>query len=245
MRGLMSLVLMDLKLSLRNVVATFFTFAFPVLMVLLFGSLYGNAPVPAAGGAGVMDRAVAGYAVALVMGSAAFVGLPVEVAARRQNGVLRRFRVTPLSPMAVMASLIVVNTIVCAAGSVTLVAAGFLAWGARLPSDLLVLPAFLLCAGSLLALGLLIAGAATSVKAALAVSMALFYPMMFLSDGTIPVQYLPAGLRSIAWFLPMNWAVRLLRGVWLGQGWDIPASGVLLVILVVGGTLSVLLLRRE
>jgi ABC-2 type transport system permease protein len=228
------------------VVATFFTFAFPVLMVLLFGSMYGNAPEHAAGGVGAMDRAVVGYAVALVIGASAFVGLPVEVAARRQNGVLRRFRVTPLSPAAVIASQIVVTVVVCAAGIVVLATAGFLVWGARPPSDLLALiPAFLLCASSLSALGMLVAGAARSVKASLAVSIALFYPMIFLSDGTIPVQYLPESLQKVAWFLPMSWAVRLLRGVWLGQGWDIAASCVLLGMLVFGGALAALLLRRD
>ena len=97
MSGFAMLTWIDLKLSLRNVIATFFTLAFPVLMILLFGAMYGNAPEANYRGFGAMDAAVPGYAATLVIGSAAFMGLPIELASRRQSGVLRRLRASPLS----------------------------------------------------------------------------------------------------------------------------------------------------
>ena len=245
MRGLLTLVVTDLKLSLRNVIATFFTFAFPVLMLLLFGAMYGNAPDPRSG-LGIMDCAIPGYAVALILGSAGFMGLPIELAARRQNGVIRRFRVTPLSTSALLASLVSVNLVASIAGTLVLVAVGALAWGAKLPvAPLALVPAFLLCAGSQFALGMAIAGALRSVRATLAVCMAIFYPMMFLSGGTIPVQYLPPALQKVTAFLPMSWAVTLLQDAWFGRGWDLRAVAVLLSVLALGGAVASLLLRRE
>ena len=125
MNAMISLAWVDLKLALRNVIATFFTFVFPVLMVLLFGAMYGNAP-SSAGLPGAMDRAVPGYVVALVIGSAAFMGLPIELVSRRQSGVLRRFRLTPVPAWTPLVSLVVVNVVVCIAATVlalTIVAA--------------------------------------------------------------------------------------------------------------------------
>ena len=146
MNGMVNLAWVDLKLSLRNVVGTFFTFVFPVLMILLFGAMYGN--VPASGAVlGAMDRAVPGYVVALVIGSAAFMGLPIELVSRRQSGVLRRFRLTPVPAWTPLVSLVVVDLVVCISATALLVVTGALAWHTRLPSNLFLLfPAFLLCA---------------------------------------------------------------------------------------------------
>jgi ABC-2 type transport system permease protein len=239
MTAFLHLAGIDLKLYLRNPLATFFTLAFPALMLLLFGAMYGNAT-------GAMDVSLPGYSVALVIGSAAFMGLPIELAARRQNGVLRRFRATPLSAAAVLGSQLVVNVVVAALGIAVLLVVGSVAWGVRLPVDpLLLVPAFLLCSTSQMALGLVIASAVRTVKAALAVCMAVFYPMMFLSGGTIPMQFMPAALQRVSGWLPMSWGVQLLRGVWLGRGWDLAASAALAGVIVAGAALAALLLRRE
>ena len=245
MNAMISLAWVDLKLALRNVIATFFTFVFPVLMVLLFGAMYGNAPA-SAGLPGAMDRAVPGYVVALVIGSAAFMGLPIELVSRRQSGVLRRFRLTPVPAWTPLVSLVVVNVVVCIAATAVLVATGAVAWHARLPSNLLLfIPAFFLCAASLFSVGVFIASVVRSTPAALAVGMALFYPMMFLSGGTIPIDYLPDSLRAVTPFLPMTWAVRLLSDVWLTSRWDAMSTGVLALVMTVCTAGALLLTRTE
>jgi ABC-2 type transport system permease protein len=245
MNGMVNLAWVDLKLSLRNVIGTFFTFVFPVLMILLFGAMYGNVPASRAA-LGAMDRAVPGYVAALVIGSAAFMGLPIELVSRRQSGVLRRFRLTPVPAWTPLVSLVVVDLVVCISATALLVVTGVLAWHTRLPSNLFLLfPAFLLCAVSLFSIGVLIASLVRSTRAALAVGMALFYPMMFLSGGTIPVDLLPDSLQAITPFLPMTWGVRLLGAVWLESRWDLPSTGILVIILAVCATGSLLLTRTE
>ena len=105
--------------------------------------------------------------------------------------------------------------------------------------------AFLLCAASLFSVGVLIASLVRSTRAALAVGMALFYPMMFLSGGTIPIDYMPDALRAVSPFLPMTWAVRLLGGVWLGSRWDALSTGVLALVLAGCAAATLLLTRAE
>jgi ABC-2 type transport system permease protein len=112
--------------------------------------------------------------------------------------------------------------------------AGSLAWHVRLPAHpLLLAPAFLLCCASQYSLGFLIASLVRPVKTVLAVSMAVFYPMMFLSGGTIPLQFLPVVVQDISRFLPMTWTVRLLKDLWFDAGWNVTAVAVL------GGVLAV------
>ena len=234
MTALAALTWIDVKLSLRNILATFFTLAFPVLMLLLFGSMYGNTPSAMLGGHGSMDVSIPGYIATLVIGSTAFMSLPIELAGRREKGILRRFRATPLSPASVLASQVLTNLLFTVLGMVLLLVAGSLAWHVRLPAHpLLLAPAFLLCCASQYSLGFLIASLVRPVKTVLAVSMAVFYPMMFLSGGTIPLQFLPVVVQDISRFLPMTWTVRLLKDLWFDAGWNVTA------VVVLGGVLAV------
>ena len=98
MKSLLKLTFIDLKLYLRNYIASFFTLVFPLLMLVLFGSIYGNQPLPMFGGHGTVDITVPGYIATLVIGTTAFLSLPVDLALQRQLGVLRRMRATPLRP---------------------------------------------------------------------------------------------------------------------------------------------------
>jgi ABC-2 type transport system permease protein len=234
MTALFALTWIDVKLSLRNYIATFFTLAFPVLMLFLFGGMYGNTPNPIFDGYGTMDVTVPGYIAALVIGSTAYMGLPIELASRREKGILRRFRATPLSPAHVLASQVLVNLLFSVVGAVCLLAAGSLAWHVRLPArPLSLVPAFLLCCVSQYSLGFLITSLVRPAKAVLAVCMALFFPMQFLSGGTIPLQLLPKVVQDISLFMPMTWTVRLLKDLWFDAGWNLTAVAVLGGLLVV------------
>jgi ABC-2 type transport system permease protein len=236
----------DLKLYLRSWIASFFTMAFPVLMLFLFGAMYGNDPSPIFGGYGSMDVAVPGYIASLVIGSNAFMTLPLELASRRQQGVLRRMRATPLVPSAVLVSQLIVNLLMSLVGATLLVFAGILAFHIQTPVKLLsVLPGFLISCVSLFSVGLLIAALAPNINTARAACFLIFYPMMFLSGGTIPLQFLPETIQRASRFLPLTYAVDLLKGIWLNNTWDLTALLVLSGILVISLTLASLFFRWE
>ena len=98
MRGLTQLTVMNFKLYLREPIATFFTLAFPPLLVLLFGAMYGNDPSPLYGGYGTMDITMPAYT-ALILGTIGLLGVPITTSGYREQGVLRRFRATPMRPL--------------------------------------------------------------------------------------------------------------------------------------------------
>jgi ABC-2 type transport system permease protein len=64
------------------------------------------------------------------------------------------------------------------------------------------------------------------------IGMVVFYPMMFLSGAGIPIEVMPDSVRRISDFLPLTYAVRLLKGLWFGTAW----SGLLLETAVLAGT---------
>jgi ABC-2 type transport system permease protein len=246
MKSLAKLTLIELKLYSRNYIAVFFTFAFPLLMLFLFGGIYGNEPAAIFGGHGSVDITIPGYIATIVIGTTAFISLPMDIAVQRQLGVLRRYRATPLAPASVLASKLVTNLIVSLLGSGLLLAAGAIFYHAVLPANFaVILLGMLLCSLSLYAVGFALASAIRSVNAVRAVTLAVFYPMMFISGGSLPEQFLPATVRTISKALPMTYTVSLLKDLWFGQGWDLLAVGVLLGFLAVGAVISLRLFRWE
>jgi ABC-2 type transport system permease protein len=77
------------------------------------------------------------------------------------------------------------------------------------------------------------------------IGMVIFYPMLFLSGAGMPIELLPDSIRRISAFMPLTYAVNLLRGMWFGEAWSahLLDVAVLLAMLVVIGGLAVRLFR--
>jgi hypothetical protein len=85
------------KLFLRNPFSAFFALAFPLMFLLLFGSLNGNEPIGARGGIRFAQFLTPGLLVFAVV-STCYTGLAVGVAMNRDLGILKRIRGTPCPP---------------------------------------------------------------------------------------------------------------------------------------------------
>lgn len=246
MDSLIKLTYIDMKLYFRNTVAIFFTLVFPLLMLVLFGGIYGNEPTEIFGGYGSVDLTVPGYIATIVIGTTAFMGLPMDLSTQRQLGVLRRMRATPLHPGIVLASKMISNLIISFIGMALLVIAGRIIFQSYLPVNWpTVLLGILLISISLYALGLAMASLVRSANAARAVSFAVFFPMMFLSGGTLPGQFLPEAMRLVGKALPLTYSVNLLHDLWFGQGWDLTAVLVLAGFMAAGIIISVRFFKWE
>jgi ABC-2 type transport system permease protein len=99
MRRMWKLFVMQFKLYLREPVAFFFTLAYPTMLLLLFGFIYGNQPDIEFWGRefGTVDASVPAYA-GIIIGTVALMGIPIDTATSRETGILRRYRATPLHP---------------------------------------------------------------------------------------------------------------------------------------------------
>jgi len=247
MRGFGKLLLAQAKLFLREPAATFFTIVFAPMLLLLFGTIYGNKPNPFFGGRGMVDVSVPSY-IAIIIISVGFMGIPIATASSREAGVLRRFRMTPLRPAAYIASNIVSYYAMTVVGVVFLVLVGKAVYGMRFDGSVLSVAAgFTLSALAFFSLGYLIDGAAPTALSAQAVGMIFAFPMMFLSGSAIPLEVLPPSVRAVSNFIPLTHVVTLMRGLWAGESWGahLTELAVLGGLLVVGMALSARFFRWE
>jgi ABC-2 type transport system permease protein len=247
MRGFWKLLLVQAKLYLREPVATFFTVIYPPLMLLLFGAIYGNKPTPFFGGRGTMDVTVPAY-IGLIIVTVGLIGLPIGAAAARESGVLRRFRATPLHPLAYIISDIAVYVLMTVIGVLLLILTGAIVFHIRFEGNVLsVLAGFLLGTTGFFALGYLIAGLAPTARAAQTVGMVLAFPMMFLSGATIPLEVLPAKVQVISPYVPLTYVVSLIKGLWFGDPWSQHWTEIAVLVgcLLVGGAIAARTFRWE
>jgi len=235
LQALGRLTLVEAKLFLREPAAFFFTLVFPSLLLLVFGSTFGSAQIPIPGFRAV-DAMVPSYTVVIVA-TAGLMGLPVETASARETGVLRRYRATPLHPALYFTAQVLVYL------AMTLVSLGLMLAVGKAVFDLRfggvwysVLGAVALGALAFLSLGYFIGALAPTARIANAVGMVLYFPMIFLTGATLPLDIMPTVIQRIAEFLPATYLVNLLQGLWFGGAWGehLKDLGVVLATLAFG-----------
>jgi ABC-2 type transport system permease protein len=247
MKSLLKMTWMEAKLFLREPVGAFFTLVFPLMMLFLFGSIYGNTPTEMFNGYGTVDISIPAYT-AMIIATTGLMGLVITLAVNRENGVLRRLRTTPISPFVILAAQVIVMFLMTSLGMLLLVLAGKLVYHVRFEGNVLnVVAAFALSCLSFYSLGFILAGLVPTARTAQVVGMVLLYPMLFLSGAGFPRELLPEAIKKISTYLPLTYVVNLLRGLWIGEAWGLHVTEVtvLAALMVVGVVVSFFTFRWE
>jgi ABC-2 type transport system permease protein len=246
MKSFLKLTWTETKLYTREPSAAFFTLAFPLLLLLLFGGIYGNEPAELFGGRGYLDIFVPAL-IGFIAITSAFLGISQTLATYRDQGVLRRYRAAPLHPGVLSAAAITMYAGITAVGALLTVAVAHIVYGVGLPEQpLSVALAALLTTLTFLAMGLLLGSVAPTPRTAEAVGMVIYFPMIFLSGAVgIPREIMPELMQRLTEVLPLTHAIDLLRSLWFGGGWELPAVAVLVGFGVVSVLISVRVFRWE
>ena len=247
MRTICTLAWIEIKLHLREPLAAFFTLAFPLMLLLFMGSIWGNQPVSFLGGSGYVDTAVPAFS-AMVIATSGLMTLPSRMAWYRESGVLRRLKATPLHPQAILAAHVITIFLINLLSMALLVITAITIFDLQFTNHpVSVLAAFTLGSLSFFALGFVLAGLLPTTRTAEVVSMAIYFPMLFLSGAGIPRELLPEAFRQFAQILPLTHVVTLLRGLWYSGGWETYFINalVLLIWLVISSIISAKTFRWE
>jgi len=222
------------KLYWRSRELAFFTFALPIVIFFLLGSVYGHDTIDGVKGSHYLLAGMLGYGVA----ATTFAGLSIVVVVRREGGILKRLRGTPLPAWAYIAAVLASTIFVFALEAVALIVLGRAVFGVPPPTHVVsLILALLLSALVFTALGLALTAFVRSSEGSSAVVNAVYLPMVFISGSFFSPHSFPHFLRVIAAVLPLTYVIRLARDIMLhgAEIWDQPGSvGVLAAWGVVG-----------
>ena len=199
-----------------------FVFLFPLLLFTLLtavynGRIYGR-PAPWALLAGMLAYGVA---------NTAFAGLALIIVARRETGILKRIRGTPLPPATYLTAVLISIMIVYTLQAVSLFVLGHLLKSTPWPGHLVSLVLTLaLGAAAFAALGLALTGFIRSLEGSSAVVNIIVLPLAFLSGSFGSTRHYPQVLRAIGDVLPLKYFIDIMNAVYLHghQIWTKPAA---------------------
>lgn len=217
MKQFSTLFKIELKLAIRQMDSIFFGVLFPVGVVLLLGLIYGSRPAFSGAEYTMMQLSFGGFT-AFGLCATGVMGLPLGVADYRHRKILKRFKVTPVSPGLLLGVQMLVSFVIAIASALaTYIVATVLFKYTMIGSTFKFVLAYLLVAAAMYSLGMLIASLAPNIKTANLVCSLVYFPMIFLSGATVPYEVMPKGVQAVVDILPLTQGIKLLKGVSLGE----------------------------
>src|SRR5689334_16805875 len=217
----------------RNREAAFFTFFLPVIFFLIFGSVYGKDFIKKehVKASDFLEAGMIGYGVA----ATCFAGLGISLVVRRESGVLKRIRATPLPPATYILGVLGSTFVVFLIEAVLIIAIGRLLFDVAVPNALLSLLVVLtLGALAFAAMGLGITALVRSAEGSSAVINAVYLPTAIISGTFFTPKSYPGFLKAIADVLPLTHYTQLTRDVMLRNEHFWSDGGAIAVVLLWG-----------
>ena len=233
----------ELRLAVREPLVGAFVFAFPIVLVLVLGGIFGETD-GSFEGAKPSDYYVAAY-VAVAIGAIGLVMLPGQIAAYRERGVLRRFRAAGVAGWVFPTAIALVSLVMALAAAVAIAITAWLSYGLPgLADPVRTLGFGALGAVAFVSFGTLIGWLMPSSRSAQGVGLVLFIPMFLLGGGGPPPDALTDVMNDVATWLPLTHVLRAVQEPWLDIGTGGDHALVLLAIFGVCTAAWVSLSRR-
>ncbi len=192
----------------RNREAAFFSFLFPILLLVLIGSVYGNEPIEGVNAPTYLLIGLLGYGVS----ANAFAALAITLVIRREAGLLKRVRGTPLGSATYLSAVIGSTLVVIGLEVVTQLLIGVYLLDADWPEQpLYFVFAILLGAAAFAALGIAITTVVRTAEGSSAVVNAIYLPTAFISGVFFSTAEMPAFLQAVSEVLPLTYFLDLIR----------------------------------
>ena len=212
MKMLISQTAMQTRLFLRRKDELFWTLAFPILFILLFGAIYGNSKWE-----GMSIRSIDYLLPGIIVMGAMMTGImrtSLGLVQEREQGVYRRLALTPLNRQTLIGSQLLQHYIVIIVQTILLIAIGAIAFNTKLTGNLflfwLVLSIGALC---FMSIGFALSGLIKTVRSATPINNITYFSLMFLGGIFFPNSLLPTWLGNAARVLPSTQMGDALRAV--------------------------------
>ena len=172
----------------RNPAKAFFTFAFPLILLVILNVIFGNIDLSVPGGIASGATFYVPAIMTLTVVNSCYTGLAISFAINRDEGVLKRIRGAPIPTWAFLLARVSHTTLVMLVLTVIVGAFGWVFYDIELPTRTLpsVVLALALGAFAFSALGLAVTALIPNADAAPAVVNASILPLLFISDVLLP-----------------------------------------------------------
>lgn len=195
----------DLRSNLRNPRARFFTFFFPIVLLIVFNGVFGNGHTIVDGTRVELSRFYVPGILAMSIVVASYANLVISLTSLREAGVLKRRRATPVSPAVLVAGQAISTVVITVVMAALLLLIARVLYGVGMSGGALVAMAITTAVATLsfacvaYAVSILVG----SPDAAQPIVQATMLPLWFISGVFIPTASLSSGLRAVGNLFPV------------------------------------------
>ena len=202
--------LSELKLCFRDKTSTFFSILLPAMMFIFFGYMYGQNE--AGEHNAEFFRGFTPAMIATIIFISAMFPIALNFVQQKEGGMFKRMLATPLPASVIISSTLIKGVVLVGFGVIEMFILGYFLFD-RQPPEFVgqFLIAFLLSASAFFAFAFLIAAFFNRMQSALTFNFIIFYPMMFLSGATFPIDQLPENLQFLSSFIPLTYVIQVLK----------------------------------
>ncbi|MCU6733439.1 ABC transporter permease [Diplocloster agilis] len=218
MKAFKTMLKTELKLSLRGMDMFIFAICMPLIVLIILGVIYGNKPAFEGAGYTFLEQSFGALA-AISICAGGVMGLPLVVSEYRSQGILKHYKVTPVSPSLILAVQVTIYTLYSVVSLILLYLTAALFFAYRFAGSVLhFFGGYLLVILSMFSIGMMVGGIAPNPKIAGVTASILYFPMLIFSGATLPYEVMPAALQKAADILPLTQGIKLLKAATLGLG---------------------------
>lgn len=217
MRSAFTILKIETKLLFRNPLALFFNIAFPTLMLIMFGTIYGNEPTPYFNGLGTIDASISGY-VGMVIAVAAMLSFPLTLAEYKEYKVYKRLDATPIQKEKIIIYQFFASLNLILVGLILLFLVGIVGYDVTITGQpQFIASTILLSIVSLFSFGFFLTAISKNLKMSNLLCFASYFAMIFLSGASVPVESFPESMKFLSNFMPLTYVVRMLKSSFIGD----------------------------
>lgn len=228
MKSFATLFKNEIKLNIRNMNMVIFAVIMPLIVLVILGLIFGTKPAADGVTYTFLEQSF-GALSSISMCAGGLMGLPLVISEYRERKILKRFQVTPVSPLKLLMVEFLIYVVYCIVSVITLLIVAMLFWKVKISGSWMAfLGSWLLTMVSTLSIGMMVGGIAKNAKSASVIACVLYFPMLIFSGATLPFEVMPTAMQKIVSFFPITQGIGLMKSAFLG----LPAENIWLPIVV-------------
>ena len=216
MKAFVTLFKNELKLNIRNMNMVIFAVIMPLIVLVILGFIYGTKPAAEGASYSFMEQSFSALCTISIC-AGGLMGLPLVISEYRERKILKRFKVTPVSPLNLLIVEVFIYAAYCTVSMLILFPVAALFWRVRICGSVFAfLGSWLLTMVYVLSVGVMVGGVAKNSKSTGVIACILYFPMLIFSGATLPFEVMPATIQKIVSFFPLTQGMQLMKTAFLG-----------------------------
>lgn len=216
MKTFAKLLKTELKLNIRDLNMVLFAICMPIIVLIILGFIYQTKPAFEGAEYTFLEQSMSAVCTISIC-AGGLMGLPMVVSGYRERKILKRFRVTSISPVMLLGVEFTIYILYSLVSMLLLFPIASLFCGVSLHRNWLAfIGSWVITLISTLSIGMMVGGIAKNEKIAGVIASALYFPMLIFSGTTLPFEVMPDIMQKIVALFPLTQGIQLMKATFLG-----------------------------